>query len=74
LVLVATSSPSPSPSPVQGSVWALFRGSLGAQGFLEIQTPKLVAGESEGGADVFRTDYFGVAAKGCLNPGRRTLS
>jgi len=49
---------------VKASVCALFRESLGAQGFLEIQTPKLVAGESEGGADVFRTDYFGTPA--CL--------
>ena len=43
---------------------ALFRESLRAQGFTEIHTPKLVAGESEGGADVFRTDYFGQTA--CL--------
>ena len=33
-------------------------------GFIEINTPKLIAGESEGGSDVFRTDYFGSPA--CL--------
>ena len=33
-------------------------------GFIEINTPKLIAGESEGGSDVFRTDYFGTPA--CL--------
>ena len=49
---------------VKGSVCSLFRASLAAQGFVEVQTPKLVAGESEGGADVFRTDYFGTPA--CL--------
>lgn len=49
---------------VKSRVCALFRSSLAAQGFVEIQTPKLVAGESEGGADVFRTDYFGTPA--CL--------
>ncbi len=34
------------------------------EGFTEIQTPKLIAGESEGGSEVFRTDYFGQPA--CL--------
>jgi len=49
---------------VQSAVCSLFRDSLAAQGFVELHTPKLVAGESEGGADVFRTDYFGQPA--CL--------
>ena len=55
------------PRHCRASTWqvcALFRESLRAQGFTEIHTPKLVAGESEGGADVFRTDYFGQTA--CL--------
>ncbi len=34
------------------------------RGFTEIHTPKLIAGESEGGAGVFKTDYFGQTA--CL--------
>jgi aspartyl/asparaginyl-tRNA synthetase len=33
-------------------------------GFVEINTPKIIAGASEGGADVFTTDYFGQTA--CL--------
>ncbi|MBX9889847.1 MAG: aspartate--tRNA(Asn) ligase [Amoebophilaceae bacterium] len=37
---------------------------LRKQGFLEIKTPKLIGGSSEGGADVFKVDYFGRTA--CL--------
>jgi nondiscriminating aspartyl-tRNA synthetase len=36
-----------------------FRRTLDARGFTEIQTPKLVASATEGGANVFRVDYFG---------------
>jgi nondiscriminating aspartyl-tRNA synthetase len=36
-----------------------FRRHLDALGFVEIQTPKLVASATEGGANVFRVDYFG---------------
>ena len=49
---------------VQAAVCALFRGSLSEQGFVEVHTPKLLPGASEGGADAFRTDYFGQEA--CL--------
>lgn len=49
---------------VQSAVCQLFRESLYSQGFVEIHTPKLVAGESESGAGVFTTDYFGNTA--CL--------
>ena len=35
-----------------------FRGSLDARGFTEIQSPKLVAGATEGGANVFAVRYF----------------
>jgi nondiscriminating aspartyl-tRNA synthetase len=41
---------------------AAFRATLGAQGFTEIQTPKLVATATEGGANLFRVDYFGSEA------------
>lgn len=44
---------------VKGGVQRLFREALYAKGFTEICTPKLIAGQSEGGADVFKTDYFG---------------
>ena len=53
---------------VQAAVCALFRESLGAQGFVEIHTPKLVPGASEGGADAFRTDYFGQVATLAQSP------
>ena len=36
----------------------------GCRGFVEIHSPKLIAGESESGAGVFTTDYFGETA--CL--------
>jgi len=49
---------------LQSAVCQLFRESLYQQGFMEIHTPKLIPGESEGGSEVFRTDYFGTMA--CL--------
>jgi aspartyl-tRNA synthetase len=49
---------------VQSMVCQLFRESLYSQGFIEIHTPKLISGESESGAGVFTTDYFGKTA--CL--------
>jgi nondiscriminating aspartyl-tRNA synthetase len=39
-----------------------FRATLRAEGFVEIQTPKLVAAATEGGANVFQVDYFGRPA------------
>ena len=36
-----------------------FRGTLDALGFTEIQSPKIVATATEGGANVFRVDYYG---------------
>jgi len=36
-----------------------FRHALDARGFVEIQTPKLVGANAEGGANVFRVDYMG---------------
>jgi aspartyl/asparaginyl-tRNA synthetase len=49
---------------VQSMVCQLFRESLYSQGFTEIHSPKIIAGESESGAGVFTTDYFGTTA--CL--------
>jgi nondiscriminating aspartyl-tRNA synthetase len=53
----------------QQAIWRLaaasvrgFRGVLDGQGFVEIQTPKLVAGSTESGAGVFTVDYFGRPA------------
>jgi nondiscriminating aspartyl-tRNA synthetase len=39
-----------------------FRATLHAMDFVEIQTPKLVAAATEGGANVFAVDYFGRSA------------
>jgi len=39
-----------------------FRHTLDALGFTEIQSPKLVGGATEGGANVFTVDYFGTPA------------
>ncbi|HEX6477958.1 MAG TPA: aspartate--tRNA(Asn) ligase [Ktedonobacteraceae bacterium] len=41
---------------------ASFRATLTAQGFTEIQTPKIVAAATESGANVFKLDYFGRPA------------
>jgi nondiscriminating aspartyl-tRNA synthetase len=38
---------------------AAFRTTLDGLGFTEIQTPKIVASATEGGANLFRVDYFG---------------
>lgn len=53
----------------QQAMWRLaaasvrgFRRVLDAQGFTEIQTPKLVASSTESGANVFTVDYFGRPA------------
>ncbi|KAB1204998.1 Aspartate--tRNA ligase, cytoplasmic [Morella rubra] len=42
----------------------IFRQFLLSEGFVEIHTPKLIAGSSEGGAAVFKLDYKGQPA--CL--------
>ncbi|MBI5958064.1 MAG: aspartate--tRNA(Asn) ligase [Chloroflexi bacterium] len=39
-----------------------FRAALGALGFVEIQTPKIISSASESGANVFALDYFGRTA------------
>ena len=49
---------------IRSAVSTLFREALLQQDFIEINTPKLIGGESEGGANAFRADYFGRDA--CL--------
>jgi nondiscriminating aspartyl-tRNA synthetase len=39
-----------------------FRATLTALGFTEVQTPKIVASATEGGANVFQLNYFGKPA------------
>lgn len=43
---------------IQSAVSALFRECLAKQGFIEIHTPKIIPGASEGGANVFKLKYF----------------
>jgi aspartyl-tRNA synthetase len=47
---------------VQSSVCRTFRNYLESRDFLEIHTPKLQGGATEGGADVFKLNYFGRPA------------
>jgi nondiscriminating aspartyl-tRNA synthetase len=41
---------------------AAFRAALGARGYTEVQTPKIVAAATESGANVFELGYFGRRA------------
>jgi len=49
---------------IQSGVCALFREFLSSKGFVEVHTPKLLGGASEGGSDVFQLPYFDQSA--CL--------
>ncbi len=44
---------------IRAAILREIRDFLANQDFTEIQTPKLVAGAAEGGAEVFKLDYFG---------------
>ncbi|MDF2487235.1 MAG: aspartyl-tRNA synthetase [Herbinix sp.] len=47
---------------IQEGIIRGFRDFLYSQGFTEIRTPKIVAGNAEGGANVFKLEYFGSKA------------
>jgi nondiscriminating aspartyl-tRNA synthetase len=47
---------------VQGEIVYGFHTYLRAQGFTEISTPKIVSAGAEGGANLFKLDYFGEQA------------
>jgi len=47
---------------IQEGICAGFRSFLGRNGFTEIHTPKIVFSGAEGGANIFRLDYFGREA------------
>jgi nondiscriminating aspartyl-tRNA synthetase len=47
---------------IAAAAMAGFRRHLGEQGFVEIQSPKLVESATEGGANVFEVGYFGRPA------------
>jgi len=53
---------------IRSEVNRLIRGYLWENDFVEIQTPKLVAGATEGGAEVFKLDYFGQEATLAQSP------
>jgi nondiscriminating aspartyl-tRNA synthetase len=53
---------------VQAAVGHGFREFFEQRGFTEVHTPKLLAGATEGGAEVFRTDYFGQLATLAQSP------
>mmetsp|Transcript_6864 Transcript_6864/g.12565 ORF Transcript_6864/g.12565 Transcript_6864/m.12565 type:complete len:418 (-) Transcript_6864:135-1388(-) len=50
---------------IESMVGCLFRECLMEKGFVELHSPKLIKGASEGGAEVFTLDYFGEQA--CLS-------
>jgi len=43
---------------IEGGICRLFRDHLTKQGFTEIHTPKIINAASEGGANVFKMNYF----------------
>ncbi len=47
---------------LQSALVEAFRKYLGENGFTEIMTPKIVASGAEGGANIFKLDYFGKKA------------
>ena len=47
---------------IQEGIVRAFRDFLYSQGFTEIRTPKIVAGNAEGGANVFKLEYFNKKA------------
>ena len=53
---------------IESMVGTLFREFLLKHGFVEIHTPKLIGGASEGGSDVFTLDYFGQPACLAMSP------
>ncbi len=42
----------------QAVIVSAYREALNKKGFIEFQTPKLVGGDAEGGANVFKVEYF----------------
>jgi len=53
---------------IESMVGCLFRECLIKKGFVEIHTPKLISGASEGGSEVFTLDYFGQPACLAMSP------
>ncbi len=53
---------------IQAEIQQAFRQYMRAQEFTEIKTPKLLPGATEGGAEVFKLDYFGKEATLAQSP------
>jgi len=53
---------------IESMVGVLFRGLLVDKGFIELHSPKLLSGASEGGAEVFTLDYFDQKACLAMSP------
>jgi aspartyl-tRNA synthetase len=53
---------------IESMVGCLFRELLVRKGFVEIHTPKIIGGASEGGSEVFTLDYFGQPACLAMSP------
>eukprot|EP00555_Chaetoceros_dichaeta_P012894 CAMPEP_0198261850 /NCGR_PEP_ID=MMETSP1447-20131203/10489_1 /TAXON_ID=420782 /ORGANISM="Chaetoceros dichaeta, Strain CCMP1751" /LENGTH=644 /DNA_ID=CAMNT_0043949897 /DNA_START=39 /DNA_END=1973 /DNA_ORIENTATION=+ len=53
---------------IESMIGYLFRDCLMNKGFVEIHTPKLLGGASEGGSDVFTLNYFGQQACLAMSP------
>lgn len=53
---------------IRASLVRYIREFLTAREFIEIDTPKLLAGATEGGAEVFKLDYFGKVATLAQSP------
>ncbi|MCX6725561.1 MAG: aspartate--tRNA(Asn) ligase [Candidatus Saccharibacteria bacterium] len=53
---------------IRGAITRAIRNHFHENGFTEIQTPKLLASATEGGAEVFKLDYFGQEATLAQSP------
>lgn len=53
---------------IRSEILRLIREYLYANDFIEIQTPKIVGNSAEGGAEVFKFDYFGKPASLAQSP------
>ena len=53
---------------IQSMTCQLYREFLAQNGFIEIHSPKILGGSSEGGAEVFRLSYFGQQATLAQSP------
>ena len=53
---------------IQAEITKSFRQVLNDNGFTEFQAPKIVGGDAEGGAEVYKIDYFGNEAGLATSP------